>query len=327
MDGDIRDRRRGMRYRMSEQSKMESFLQIRYVKLHFTAVFPEACVVPASKTSALRGGIGEMLLRANCIRNRDCKSCDFIDECIVQRTMYSRFPQKPEFVTGGDSIGYVLECDNYKEEMEAGEQMHFQLILFGKTIVYFSQYLNAIAALGQNGLGKNHARFLITRITNTRKQDILNGSNILMKNYVVEHLSDYVRERRRELEEKSLRQLIFHTATTLKYKGEFLQEFHMEAIILAARRRLYMLNCFEDRQVEDLRYYEFELPEMRGQKVHAMQTRRFSNRQESAMYLKGIKGRVEVAGLEGETLDLLLAAEVFHVGKNTHFGFGQVMVR
>ena len=52
-------------------------LQIRYIKLHFTIEFIEDTMLPKNKVSAIRGGVGEMLLRANCVRNRDCEVCDF----------------------------------------------------------------------------------------------------------------------------------------------------------------------------------------------------------------------------------------------------------
>lgn len=51
-------------------------LQVRYIKLHFTISFIEDAVLPIRKVSAIRGGMGEMLLRANCIRDRVCESCD-----------------------------------------------------------------------------------------------------------------------------------------------------------------------------------------------------------------------------------------------------------
>ena len=93
-------------------------LQIRYVKLRFGLRIAEDTRLPVNKVSAIRGGIGEMLLRANCIRDRQCKSCDFESECIVRRTLYSRFEEKPDFVTSGDSVGYVLECENYNEDFQ-----------------------------------------------------------------------------------------------------------------------------------------------------------------------------------------------------------------
>ena len=44
--------------------------------------------------------------------------------------MYSKYEKKPSFVTTGESVGYVLECNNYKEEFDQGEQLSFQLILY-----------------------------------------------------------------------------------------------------------------------------------------------------------------------------------------------------
>lgn len=52
-------------------------LQVRYVKLHFKIMFLDDGTLPVNKVSALRGGMGEMLLRANCIRDRQCSVCDF----------------------------------------------------------------------------------------------------------------------------------------------------------------------------------------------------------------------------------------------------------
>lgn len=148
--------------------ELKKCLDIRYTRITFTVLFPEDCILPRSKVSALRGGMGEMLLRANCIRDRNCETCDFESECIVQRTMYSKLEEKPVYITKGDSIGYVIECENYQEEFEAGEAMQFHLMLFGKTIVYFNQYLQAFFALGMQGIGKYQARFEIIGVTNEK---------------------------------------------------------------------------------------------------------------------------------------------------------------
>ena len=68
-------------------SNLMEGLQIRYIKLHFTLVFTEDGQLPRHKASALRGGMGRALLTANCIRNENCDSCDFSEDCLVQRMM------------------------------------------------------------------------------------------------------------------------------------------------------------------------------------------------------------------------------------------------
>ena len=298
-------------------------LQIRYIKLTFTLTFTDDCQVPISKTSALRGGMGEMLLRANCIKNRECETCDYKEECIVQRTMYSHFDHKPAFITSGESIGYVIECENYKDRMSVGEEMRFHLILFGKTVVYFNLYLQAIAALGQNGLGKDKARFVISGIKNQYGQEILEGSNIYMQYYKPTTVSEYVDHRKKQLAGQSITEIRFCTPLSLKYQGEFLKEFQMDALIKGIQRRIYILDCFENIDGEDLYKAELVGPVILSQETRPISVRRFSNRKEQAMWLNGIKGSIQIENLTEELLPIFLAGELIHVGKNTSFGFGR----
>ena len=80
-------------------------LNILYIKLKFCLVFPEGAVLPRQKVSALRGGMGEMLLRQNCVSDRNCGACRFEEACIVRSTMYTRMKRKPPFVTGTTASG------------------------------------------------------------------------------------------------------------------------------------------------------------------------------------------------------------------------------
>lgn len=50
---------------------------IRYTKLTFVVQFTEDTMLPKQKVSAIRGGIGEMLLRANCVRGANVKNVIF----------------------------------------------------------------------------------------------------------------------------------------------------------------------------------------------------------------------------------------------------------
>ncbi len=52
------------------KQQIEEALGVRYIKLHFTVKMLEDTWLPSEKVSAIRGGMGEMLLRANCVRNR-----------------------------------------------------------------------------------------------------------------------------------------------------------------------------------------------------------------------------------------------------------------
>lgn len=307
---------------------LEKNLEIRYTKVNFTIQFLEDTVLPEQKVSALRGGIGEMLLRANCIRDRQCEKCDFESECIVQRTMYSKFEKKPDFVTAGDSIGYVMECEDYRTIFHVGDCLKFALILFGKTIVYFNQYLQAIFSLGQFGVGKNKSRFQILGVTNYKNEDILLENDIYMEKYKVTTIRDYVAYRKKRLTEKGFEgRMIFRTPLTLKRNGEFIDSFDMEAILKGVSRRIFMLNCFEGIEVEQINADELELPNILEQKVIFAHVKRYSNRQKMPMQLRGIKGEVILSSVEEDVLEILMAGELIHIGKNTSFGFGKYVLR
>ena len=300
-------------------------LQIRYVTLNFQIRFVEMTRLPVNKVSAIRGGIGEMLLRANCIRDRNCAECDFEQECIVRRTMYSKFDVKPAFVTTGDSIGYVLECENYKEMFAEGDSLEFCLILFGKTIVYFSQFLQAIYQLGGVGIGKEHSRYWLVSIRNTTGKEILDGTNVLMEHYVVQTIGDYVGYR---LKQEAIweNRICFRTPVTLKYQGKMQERLTIEAVIPAVFRRLYILDCFEGLDCEEMRW-QGTWPKVLCESSRKISVLRYSSTQDQRMTLWGIKGELLLSEVPPELLPALLAGEVMHIGKNSSFGFGRYQVR
>lgn len=308
------------------KSEEKGVFDIRYIKLHFTLRMTEDTVMPRYKASAIRGGMGEMLLRANCIRDRNCDSCDFESECIVRRVMYSKMEIQPEFMSSGDSVGYVTECEDYREEYKEGDEWKFNLILFGKNIVYFSQYMSALYALGVNGLGKKHSRFAIVSVTNTKGRELLKGNNISMSEYSVETVSEYIEFRKKQISKEPLNgELKFKTPLTLKFRGEMLQEFAIEPVYEAARRRVYMLDCFEGIESEEL-LREVKLPAVTAEEHNRVSVKRYSTHKESSMRLQGIEGMMKVDSISEELLNLLLAGELVHIGKNTSFGFGRYRV-
>ena len=301
---------------------------IRYIKLHFTIQMASDCLLPVSKASALRGGMGEMLLRANCIQDRNCEICSFRSECQVQRIMYAKYQLRPVFATEGESNGYVLACENYQERFEAGECLTFQLTLFGNSIVYFNQILNAFYALGQQGVGKECARFTIVSVTNTREVPILKGRDVLMKNFQVENLHEYIDFRMKQLSSQELQnRIVFRSPWTQKMDGVFLEEFRMDAIIRSIQRRIYLLDCFEGIDGSKAYQQHIPAPEIISQTVRPIRVLRYSFRHDKKMTLRGIKGEIQLSPISESFLPLLLAGERVHIGKNTSFGFGRYVLK
>lgn len=305
---------------------LEKLLQIRYIKLHFYLEILRDGLLPRHKSSALRGGMGQMLLMTNCIRDKNCEKCDFEEDCLVRRMMYPKMEIRPKFMTQQDSEGYILECENQEESFSAGEILEFNLLLFGRTIVYFYQFLQAFYYLGMQGLGSERVPFRVHHVTNTTRELIVEGSNIYMENFHILKLADYVSYRLGKAIIHDSNTLVFHSPLTMKYKGEFQEKLDPEAILAAVERRLYILNCFEGKR-ENENYarvlIQDHVPASAGQHAYIVKIPRYSGTQNKKVSFQGIRGYCILSEMDDVARILLIAGELVHIGKNTSFGFGR----
>lgn len=303
--------------------ELRNALGIRFLKLYITLEISERCTLPRNKVSAIRGGIGEMLLRKNCIGNRDCVKCGFSRECAVQHIMYSKFSIQPAFASRGDSVGYVLECHDTRESFQAGDKIKMGLLLFGSTIVHVRQILDAVHMLGQEGIGKGHAKYVLTEAAD------MHGTVVCTEKYTDLRLAgpsyvyEYVNSRKERFREASGLMITMKSPLTVKYHRQFLEEFNTDAFFRAVKRRIYMLDCFEG--IDALVYYRkrnAHIPIL-SQECYMSGIPRYSNRKNEKMVLRGLMGRMQIEAPGREMLMLLLAGEMLHIGKNTSFGFGE----
>lgn len=302
-------------------------LNIRYVDLKFVLSVAEDCRLPMHKTSALRGGMGQMLLRQNCIRDGECEDCDFENECMVRRLMYAKFDIQPRFASRGDSMGYVLQCSNKKEVFREGEKLEFHLLLYGKLIVHFSQFLQAFYMLGQVGLGQERVRYNIIKVENEKGELVVKGDQVYLQRLGIRTIREYVEDRFQYMKKNGCENKIsFYTPVSLKYDGKLLEEFHAEAVFRSVLRRIYSFHCFEGIDIPLMEVDE-ELPEIVHQNVRVEVIPRYSSTMRKKMSLKGIRGDVLFDYLPDSLLLILLAGEKLHIGKNTSFGFGQFVVK
>jgi hypothetical protein len=309
---------------------MAKAMQIRYVKLHFELEMLEDGRLPKNKASMMRGGMGRMLLMMNCVRDENCGACDFEEECLVRRIMYAPMKIRPSFMTQNDSEGYVIECEDREEEFAAGDVLEFQLVLFGNCIVYFNQFVQAFHALGMAGIGKERLRYRISRVTNTNRELLLEDGLFHKNRYRIRRVEEYVRYRIRAFEDNEEALIVFHTPLSLKYNGSFLNTFDSSALLAAAWRRLFIMNCYEGfREGEDYHRPDFEghIPSKVDERVFREGQPRYSGTHDEKMLLRGIRGSCRLSDVDRTAMALLLAGELLHIGKNTSFGFGRYTVK
>lgn len=295
---------------------------IPYIKLVFQVEMAENAVLPKTKTAALRGGMGEMLLRQNCISDWKCEACRFNKACVVRHTFYSYMEMKPPYMTGEESVGYLIECQDNRTSLRKGERFEFTLVLFGESIVFFNIYLQAFCQLGAAGIGKHHVRFYIREVRNTQDEPIVRDNEVDMRKYCAGTLNEYIRQRKKELTGRSGDWLlIFHTPLCMKYEKKYMEKFMGEALVRGAARRTQMLSYYVGTAADIPGFSAY--PEIKEQTVRAETVPRYSGTQDSRILLRGISGQAAFDKMPDECLDYLIAGELTHMGKNTSFGFGK----
>lgn len=305
---------------------INDIFDIPYIRLRFQTEILSDAHMPETKTAALRGGMGEMLFRQNCVADRNCEKCRFNKVCVVWHTFYTPMEKKPVYVTGDESVGYLLECMDTRTEFAQGSSFEFALILFGDSIAYFNIYLQALYQLGMVGLGKEKAKFRINVVYNTQGRQIIRGNEVNMNHYRIQMVSDYIRRRKEELQSVSGDwTLIFRMPLSMKYQKEYMDQFYAEALVKGAARRVQMLDHYIGTGSGLPEFFVY--PEIRKQTVRETKVKRYSRTQDSHMTLRGITGKIVFDSMPDECMDYLIAGELTHIGRNTSFGFGKYILR
>lgn len=307
----------------NENSIVWNHMQIRYLKLFVTIRFIEDSNLPKYKVSMIRGGIGEMLLRAYCIYDRNCEECSFQEECIVQRIYYHHLKIVPDYVQGKESLGYLYECNDYRTNFHKGDTLTFSIILFGDVVIYASTIIQAIYRLGMFGIGSGCVPFQVDTIKNQRKEQILQDGCLYIDRLKPDQIQDYIKNRIQQ--EKEAKKVKFLMPLTLKYERKKQREFSANALADSIYRRIYLLNCMEGIEMERRCPFR-DSWKILEQKTEVVKIPRYSNTAKECIYLEGIKGSFLIEEIEEEFLPYLYAGELVHIGKNTSMGFGQYKI-
>lgn len=321
---------------------MQEKNEIRYTELHFTLRIISDAILPRYKSSAIRGGMGDMLIEECCIRDKlreaysgKCDVCDFYDGCLVQQIMYPMMKIVPEFMSLRESVGYIVECEDYREKFKKDDELIFSLILFGNNICFLNQYLSAIYRFGNIGIGKSIGKFEVISIKNEVENDIFKNGCIYKENYNIKTLSEYVDRRKKQIYEKfgyeipNRLRIDTVTGLSLKKEGKVLEVLDMESFIEAAVRRIYIMRCFEGidsiyRTNNSNLYAGINVERCESKKIGVA---RYSVHKNQKIILNGVLGSIllDISKCENKDklIETLIMGEKLHIGSNITFGNGK----
>lgn len=304
---------------------MEGF-DIRYTKLNFTIKLIKDSILPISKSSAIRGGMGSILLEMYCIyENYECKKCDFNNNCCANNILNTRLDMEVNFLNDNVGSSYIIECSDSRTNFKKDDLLEFSIILWGKNIINIPNIIYAFNILGATK-GLNNNQFSIESIKNDDFFEISNYTSVHIDkaNIKIESLSDYINERKFKV--KSISSISFITPYRLKREGNYVDNVNVFDVVNSINRRLTILNAMEGKKYEP--YVPKNIPSIVSSSISWSDIQRYSNRQKTKMKLGGIIGKISFEQIDDiQFIEMLLAGEIMHIGKNVSFGYGKYEIK
>ncbi len=287
---------------------------------------------PKYKGFSLRGAFGSAFRKVSCPVGFSvvCNNCLLRSNCAYFNVFD---PVKQENDYGKDVIRpFVLEPPyDEKRIYREKEEICFNLIVFGEYVKYFPFFIMAFMEMGRKKIGipEKRGSFILKKVLDREGNSLLANDKTSFKRPLV-----YRFNKIRKIG-KVLKIVLVSPLRTKRY-GHYVNphNFSWELFVEIVRRRLYLINqlysVFEDsilREVDSLS----ECIVLK-RRLFWKELERYSARQHTRMKMGGVSGYIEVALPKGlrkkrSAARMLEIAEILHLGKNTTFGLGKIVVK
>jgi len=311
---------------------------MNYGKFVFSCVFEDDALLPPYKGSTLRGIFGHALKKVVCaLKKQDCADCLLADRCIyptvfeisakapVERKR-KRIAQPPH--------PYVIEPpDDTKTHYQKGDLLNFSLILFGAACDNITYFIYAFDQIGGIGIGKRiNGRGATFSLHHVYANEIPIYSKSDGKIKMQPQSTPLAPSSFTEKPETGLLniELSLVTPLRLKYKNGLKADLPFDVLTRAMLRRISSLFEYHGAGEPPLDYRGMiaraKAVPVKESHIGWHDWRRYSNRQEQAMLMGGMVGKITYENVPAGYLPLLRFCETAHLGKATTFGLGKIKV-
>lgn len=321
-----------------------------YGRYRFSMILDDDAVLPEYKGSTFRGIFGHALKKVVCaLKRQDCKGCLLHQKCIYALVFEtpaqhvterpSDIPDTPETCAPADKLRhrlaapphpYVIEPpDDGQTHYRKGDTLDFTLLLFGRANEYLPYFVYAFKEMGALGIGRRiggkRATFVLDTVV-SEKQPVYESRTETM--YPGPFAVDLLLSPAAPEAPQSRIILSLRTPLRLKFENTFRVELPFHVLTRAVLRRIAALNRYFGDGEPHLDYRGLvaraKTVETEASAIRWFDWKRYSNRQDQAMLMGGMVGKVTYAGEIGEFLPLLRFCEHVHLGKQTAFGLGRI---
>jgi len=294
----------------------------------FHCTLQQDAILPPYKGSTFRGGFGSALKQTLCaLRRQDCPVCLLRETCLYARVFEAQSPAASGARLAARPHPYVIRpAADTRTRMAAGDSFNFTLLLFGQINEALPYFVYAFDKMGQNGVGKGRAKFVLDRVSCKGQILYRQGSTRLESCTGLEALQLPV-----DIDAPPADiHLNLQTPLRVKHQGHFVQKLDFSTLMRTALRRLSSVMASYGDGEPELPYRELiqqaqQIPTLNDQtRWHDWQ--RYSNRQQEAMQFGGLVGEICFGQVPARQRQLLCLAARLHLGKQTSFGLGQIAV-
>jgi len=315
-------------------------MQLPITQLSFTLIPTQTIKLPKHPGSTFRGAFGHALKNLTCnIKNTKCQNCNLNQMCAYawlfnphltdkeKKETSKRFHNKPR--------PFVFEPKtNGKEIFHPGQEINFNLNLFGSTYKFLPYIIESWRCLEDEGLGKGRGSFILSEIWNVN--DLIGKAERIYSEYANRvHNSELkinnedINQLEQNLSNNHLR-LKLLTPMLLKYKGSYVNKIEFHILMRNFFRRLSSLSHFYGTEGLDIDFSTCleQAGEIELVKDHTnwREWKRYSSRQKQKIKMYGVTGELEYQGDLNKFLSHLILGQYIHAGKNTVFGLGNFKI-
>lgn len=285
----------------------EPFL-LRYLTMKVSLIAQKDASLPPFLGSTLRGVIGHAL---------------YSDRAAYQYLYHNRTINDDHRDTVNPYV--IVPPAMGKTDYHKGEHLNFQLLLFGDAERFARALLMTLHHAQPLCLGAGRYPFVLAKVTNVNEQRVIWERGMLHD----------IAARGSDLPCLSLpcvTQATVRTVTPLRIRnaGALRTKVDFPVIFRNIASRMTALTARYGGWVDQL---EIGRLQMLAESIATVQDtmvekqmERFSNRLDSRMEFNGLMGALQFEGDLSPFVPWLYAAQVFHIGRNTTFGMGQIEV-
>ncbi len=281
--------------------------------------------------SLLRGGFGATFKREVCLRrDRDCTKCILKDKCPYLYIFETPIPKNTEIMRKYTSAPhpFVIEPPLFSQEsISKGEFFSFNLILIGKGIEYLPYFIYTFIRLGTRGIGRNRAKAILVSVREGNRE-IFDRKNKLLKEWGPPFLLDL--NPKLSFTKRYEIKLSFPIILNIRKGGKVVKDLNFDIFIRSLFRRLGLLEYFHNSGTGKYPFtplfkYISEV-EIIEKELFYKKIFRYSSRQKQKVPIEGITGYIIFKNVPEPFISYIKAAEDLHVGRNTSFGLGKLIV-